>query len=266
MAARSRVLMDPRVDAWKALQAGPSGSREPSPAATRMSPSASSTPRPWPPSSCATLTARPTTCVSARCCCSSSAPMPRRNACSPTCAPSWPRLATGRSMAMPRWKRSGQKSRPRMMQRVALQLIDPAPRPRVMRPMHCRPASACTPRTPTPGASSRLSGRAWASRCIIRAQAETRAAAGDINGAIDRLRSGLRQSRQPNADQVEASVIEARLRALVYARQACWPRCTRAATSRLTSSCRTKPTLRLGSLPAGKRRSISTSITIPHRL
>jgi predicted Zn-dependent protease len=54
----------------------------------------------------------------------------------------------------------------------------------------------------------------------VRAQAETRAAAGDLNGAIDRLRSGLRQSRGADADQVEASVIDARLRTLVYERQA----------------------------------------------
>ena len=54
----------------------------------------------------------------------------------------------------------------------------------------------------------------------VRAQAETHAAAGDLNGAIDRLRSGLRQSRSRDADQVEASVIDARLRTLVYERQA----------------------------------------------
>lgn len=53
----------------------------------------------------------------------------------------------------------------------------------------------------------------------VRAQAEMHAAAGDLNGAIDRLRSGLRQSRGPDADQVEASVIDARLRTLVYERQ-----------------------------------------------
>jgi hypothetical protein len=50
----------------------------------------------------------------------------------------------------------------------------------------------------------------------VRAQAEVHAAAGDLNGAIDRMRSGLRQSRGRDADQVEASVIDARLRALVY--------------------------------------------------
>ena len=53
----------------------------------------------------------------------------------------------------------------------------------------------------------------------IRAQAEGHVAAGDLRGAIDRLRSGLRMSRSPNADQIEASVIDARLRTLTYQRR-----------------------------------------------
>ena len=53
----------------------------------------------------------------------------------------------------------------------------------------------------------------------VRALGETRAAVGDLNGAIDRLRSGLNQSRGRNADQIEASVIDARLRSLIYERR-----------------------------------------------
>jgi len=53
----------------------------------------------------------------------------------------------------------------------------------------------------------------------VRALGESRAAMGDINGAIDRLRSGLRLSRVKDADQFEASVIDARLRALLYERR-----------------------------------------------
>jgi len=53
----------------------------------------------------------------------------------------------------------------------------------------------------------------------IRAQAEVHVAAGDLGGAIDRLRSGLRMSRGPNTDQIEASVIDARLRTLTYLRR-----------------------------------------------
>ncbi|WP_067070246.1 M48 family metalloprotease [Roseateles chitosanitabidus] len=50
----------------------------------------------------------------------------------------------------------------------------------------------------------------------VRAQGESRAALGDINGAIDRMRSAARQSRARDSDQIEASVIDARLRTLVY--------------------------------------------------
>ncbi len=53
----------------------------------------------------------------------------------------------------------------------------------------------------------------------VRALGEARAAAGDLNGAIDRMRSGLSQSRGREADQVEAAVIDARLRALLYERR-----------------------------------------------
>lgn len=53
----------------------------------------------------------------------------------------------------------------------------------------------------------------------VRAQGEARAAAGDLNGAIDRMRSGLRQSRGREADQIEAAVIDSRLRTLLYERR-----------------------------------------------
>jgi predicted Zn-dependent protease len=53
----------------------------------------------------------------------------------------------------------------------------------------------------------------------LRAQGEARAAMGDLNGAIDRLRSGLRQSRGRDADQIEAAVIDSRLRTLSYQRR-----------------------------------------------
>lgn len=53
----------------------------------------------------------------------------------------------------------------------------------------------------------------------VRAQGEARAAVGDIVGAIDRLRSASRLSRGRDSDQIEASVIDARLRSLVYERR-----------------------------------------------
>jgi predicted Zn-dependent protease len=53
----------------------------------------------------------------------------------------------------------------------------------------------------------------------VRAQGEVRVAMGDLNGAIDRMRSGLRQSRGLDADQIEAAVIDSRLRSLLYERR-----------------------------------------------
>ena len=53
----------------------------------------------------------------------------------------------------------------------------------------------------------------------LRAGAEAQAARGDLTGAIDRMRSGLRQSRGREADPVEASVIDARLRTMLYERR-----------------------------------------------
>jgi predicted Zn-dependent protease len=118
----------------------------------------------------------------------------------------------------------GEKSRPLLLQRVALALSGP---PATSGPA-LRDAAEALQTHVSLDPSDAL---AWSQLALVwtrlgqplravRAQAETRAAAGDINGAIDRLRSGLRQSRGPDADQVEASVIDARLRALVYQRQA----------------------------------------------
>jgi predicted Zn-dependent protease len=53
----------------------------------------------------------------------------------------------------------------------------------------------------------------------VRAQAEARVALDDRIGAIDRLRSGIRLSRGREADQVEAAVLESRLRALLAERR-----------------------------------------------
>ena len=60
-------------------------------------------------------------------------------------------------------------------------------------------------------------GQAWASLGqplrAMRAEAETRLALGDLNGAVDRLRAGQRSARSGrNVDFIEASVIDSRLR------------------------------------------------------
>ena len=56
----------------------------------------------------------------------------------------------------------------------------------------------------------------------LRAEAEARAALGDIGGAIDRLRAAQRQARSTAAapDFIEASIIDARLRDLTAQRRA----------------------------------------------
>ncbi|WP_457322982.1 M48 family metalloprotease [Roseateles sp. P5_E11] len=116
---------------------------------------------------------------------------------------------------------SGEKSRPMLMQRVGLALAAGPGSPTLR-----EAADALQTHVSLEPRDS----LAWAQLALIwqklgqplravRAQAEVHAAAGDLNGAIDRMRSGLRQSRGPDADQVEASVIDARLRALVYERQ-----------------------------------------------
>jgi len=46
----------------------------------------------------------------------------------------------------------------------------------------------------------------------LRAHAEARYAIGDLSGAVDRLRAGLREGRRGGTDFVEVSVLEARLR------------------------------------------------------
>ncbi len=60
-------------------------------------------------------------------------------------------------------------------------------------------------------------GQAWSSLGqplrAMRAEAETRLALGDLNGAVDRLRAGQRSARSSNqVDFIEASVIDSRLR------------------------------------------------------
>jgi len=118
-------------------------------------------------------------------------------------------------------KLAGEQSRPMLLQRVGLALASPSGDA-------LRDAADALQTHVSLDPSDAL---AWSQLALVweklgqplravRAQAETRAAAGDLNGAIDRLRSGLRQSRSRDADQVEASVIDARLRTLVYQRQA----------------------------------------------
>lgn len=150
-------------------------------------------------------------------------------------------------------------SRPMLLQRAGLSLKDPSP----------LSARAATEDLQTwvslnPGdmlawnTLAQLWDRLGQPLRAVRAQAEARAAAGDLSGAIDRLRSGLRMSRGKDADQVEAAVIDARLRTLLYQRRQVladlYPNgVPRGAEEPYTSR-------------DAKTRSMSTSINMPHKL
>jgi predicted Zn-dependent protease len=221
MAARSRVLMDARVDAWKALQGFDAEAREAKPGSNPYeqvgvryaSALASINLRDFDKAEVALRSAELTLqligpdAAAARLLVYLRAELAQARG----------RVGDGYA-ALGQLK--GEKSRPMLMQRVALQLIDPTP----------GAAREAAEALQTHVSLNPNDALAWEELALtweklgqplraVRARAETHAAAGDLNGAIDRLRSGLRQSKGPDADQVEASVIDARLRALVYQRQ-----------------------------------------------
>ena len=229
MAARSRVLMDPRVEAWKALENYDAGARDLKDSggyeqlgARYAAALASIKLRNFERAE-ATLRSAEVTLQLIN-------PSPSETATATrllTYLRAELAQARGRPMegvaALDSLR--GERSRPMLLQRVGLALAS-------------GPASSAGPalREAADALQTHVSldpsdALAWAQLALVwdkldqplravRAQAETRAAAGDLNGAIDRLRSGLRQSRTRDADQVEASVIDARLRTLVYERQA----------------------------------------------
>jgi len=226
MAARARVLMDPRVDAWKVLENYDAGARNIRESggyeqlgARYAAALASIKLRNFDRAE-ATLRSAEVTLQIVN-------PSPAEAAAASrqlTYLRAELAQARGRPMegiaALDTLK--GEKSRPMLMHRVGLALVAGPDSP-----MLREAADALQTRVSLEPKDS----LAWAQLSLIwqklgeplravRAQAEVYAAAGDLNGAIDRMSSGLRQSRRPDADQVEASVIEARLRALTYERQA----------------------------------------------
>ncbi len=227
MAARSRVLMDPRVDAWKVLENYDAGARN-----IRESGGYEQLGARY-AGALASIKLRnfdraEATLRSAEVTLDLLAPSPSEKAAASrqlTYLRAELAQARGRpAEGIAALDRLSETSRPMLLQRVALALTPGA-------------AAAAEPalRDAAEALQTHVSlephdAYAWSQLSLvweklgqplraIRAQAETRAAAGDLNGAIDRLRSGLRQSRGPGADQVEASVIDARLRTLVYERQ-----------------------------------------------
>lgn len=228
MAARSRVLMDPRVEAWKVLENYDAGARNIKESggyeqlgARYAAALASIKLRNFDRAE-ATLRSAEVTLQLIN-------PSPAETA-SATRLLTFLRAELAQARGRPMEgiaaldSLQGERSRPLLMQRVGLALVSSGP------------TAATTLREAADALQTRVSlephdALAWAQLALIweklgqplravRAQAEKHAAAGDLNGAIDRLRSGLRQSRGPDADQVEASVIDARLRTLVYERQA----------------------------------------------
>ena len=223
MAARARVLMDPRVDAWKVLENYDAGARNIKEAGgyeqlgARYAAALSSIKLRNFDRAEATLRSTEATLQQI-------APSPTEMAAA-TRVLTYLRAELAEVRGRPAEGLAAldtlsEKSRPMLMQRVGLALAGPS------KPALSEAAEALQ----THVSLDPSDALAWSRLALIwerlghplravRAQAETHAAAGDLNGAIDRLRSGLRQSRGPDADQVEASVIDARLRALVYERQ-----------------------------------------------
>lgn len=115
---------------------------------------------------------------------------------------------------------AGDRSRPLMMQRAQLALFDSDLAPAREAADALQTHVSLQPRDALAwGLLAQLWQKLDQPLRAVRALGETRAAVGDLNGAIDRLRSGLNQSRGRNADQIEASVIDARLRSLIYERR-----------------------------------------------
>jgi beta-barrel assembly-enhancing protease len=228
MAARARVLMDPRVDAWKVLENYDAGARNLKDSggyeqlgARYAAALASIKLRNFDRAEATLRSAELTLQLIAPSAAETASASRLLTFLRAELAQSRERPADGIAALD---KLGGEKSRPLLMQRVGLALAS-------------GPASTAGPalRDAADALQTHVSldpsdAAAWAQLALVweklgqplravRAQAETRAAAGDLNGAIDRLRSGLRLSRGPDADQVEASVIDARLRTLVYERQ-----------------------------------------------
>ncbi|HEX2010457.1 MAG TPA: M48 family metalloprotease [Roseateles sp.] len=112
------------------------------------------------------------------------------------------------------------RSRVLMVQRAQLALLDPQPEAARQAAEALQTHVSLVPRDALAwSVLAQLWQKLGQPLRAVRALGETRAAVGDLSGAIDRLRSGLNQSRGRDADQIEAAVIDARLRSLLYERR-----------------------------------------------
>jgi predicted Zn-dependent protease len=115
---------------------------------------------------------------------------------------------------------AGERSRPLLIQQAKLARVDPNPASVRAAAEALQTYVSLNPQDPLAWAElAALWTKLDQPLRAVRAQGEERAAMGDLNGAIDRFRSGLRQSRGREADQVEAAVIDSRLRTLLYERR-----------------------------------------------
>ena len=222
MAARSRVLMDPRAESWAQLQSLDAGARE-SPGgpnkgfeqlgARYASALASIKMRDWPRAENALRSAELTLQLLGGDGRASRALVYLRA----EMAQARGRAADGIAALRPL---ASERSRVLLLQQAQLAMVDGGLESARLAAEALQTQVSLTPNDPQAWTQlAQLWDKLGQPLRAVRAQGEARAAAGDLNGAIDRLRSGLRLSRGRDADQVEASVIDSRLRTLIYERR-----------------------------------------------
>lgn len=222
MAARARVLMDPRAEAWAQLQNLDAGARDGSSGggkgfeqlgARYASALASIKMRNWPRAENALRSAELTLQLLGGDARAARLLVYLRAELAQAREQAGDGFAALKTLA-------GERSRPLLLQRAQLAMVDKELD--TARDAADALQTYVSLNTHDPQAWTQL-GQLWEKLGqplrAVRAQGEARAAAGDLNGAIDRLRSGLRQSRGREVDQIEAAVIDSRLRSLLYERR-----------------------------------------------
>lgn len=217
MQARAKVLMDPRAEAWKQLQSLDAGVRQTGLpdrfGALYASALASIKMRNWPRAETALNAAQALADLI------SDEPRVHRDLSLLRAE-----LAQARGQAKQGWLAltplAADRSRPVLLQRAQLALIENEADPLRQSAEDLQSWVAITPKDALAWAAlGQLWERLDQALRSVRAQAESRVALNDLVGAIDRLRSGVRLSREREADQVEAAVLESRLRTLLAERR-----------------------------------------------
>ena len=212
MQARAKVLMDPRAEAWQQLQSLDAGVRQDGIpeqiGALYASALASTKLRNWPRAETALNKAQTlATLISGE-------PRVHRalSLLRAELAQARGELKPGQQALVPL---AADRSRPVLLQRAQLALLASDPGALQQSAEDLQTWVALNPKDELAWmALGQLWERLGQPLRSVRAQAESRVALGDLVGAIDRLRSGIRLSRGRDADQVEAAVLESRLRTL----------------------------------------------------